>query len=184
MNFKKIFAILLLAATMLLAVSCGDDAETTADTTAETEAPADDSGDAETNEQGSGDTEPDTEPDAVTTDVVFGDPTDEFVLPEQAKSIVGIWKLGGAEGAAAKNVEIWEFKDDGKFNMLYVDSNGKVIGTEITGQYRIKGESITVTIMGAPLTYDTFTFSESKVTLSDHGSETILEAYTGSINRG
>ena len=175
MNFKKIIAITLLAGTCLLAVSCGADAETTAEVNTEEQGTDTDAVDT------AADSTADTE--AATTDIVIGDPTDEFVMPEGAEGIVGIWKLGGAEGAAMKSTEIWEFKADGGFSMFNVDSDGKVSGNEITGQYRIKDNAITVTMMGMPLSY-TYSFSEGKVVLNDHGSDTVLEPYTGSIDRG
>ena len=174
MKFKKLIAIALLASTCLLAVSCGADAETTAEGNTEEQGTDTDAVDTATD---AADTE------AATTDIVIGDPTDEFVMPEGAKGIVGTWKLGGAEGAAAKNTELWVFGADGSYSMIYVDDEGKVVGSEITGAYRINGNGITITMMGMPLSY-TFSIGEGGITLNDHGSDTILEPYTGSIIRG
>lgn len=172
MKFKKLIAIALLASTCLLATACGSDAETESGAEQGTDTDAVDT---------AADSTADTE--AATTDIVIGDPTDEFVMPEGAEGIVGTWKLGGAEGAAAKNTELWVFGADGSYSMIYVDDEGKVVGSEITGAYRINGNGITVTMMGMPLSY-TFSIGEGGITLNDHGSDTILEPYTGSIIRG
>ncbi len=170
---KKIIACALILSSALFAVSCGNKAETT-----DTNAPAGD-GPSVSDVPGTGDAPASSEK-VTGEDVQFGEPTDSFELPKESEGIVGIWKLGGAEGAAVKGLEIWEFKADGTYNMISTDADGIVSGSAIPGQYRIKGDTLTVIMMGNPIKY-TFKLEDGKLLLNDHGSDTILEPYTGKI---
>ena len=162
MKATKLIACALIAATALCAISCGKEAQTT-----------------DSNTQGTPDTSVSTS-EQTAEDVVFGEPTDPFELPAEAEGIVGIWKLGGDDGAALKGMEIWEFKADGTYNMINTDADGIQSGSIIPGQYRIKGSDLTLTLMGNPIKY-TFKLEGNNVILNDHGSDTILEPFTGNI---
>ena len=180
MKFTKLIAIALIAASALCAVSCGKaeittdkEKETNVINTTDTSATSTD-----TTEKAPGSA---SETETQKPDVTFGEPTDSFELPSDAEKIVGVWKLGGADAAALEGLEIWEFNPDGTFNMINTDKNGKISGNKIPGQYRLKDGALTVTMMGMPLTYDSYKFEDDKLKLTDHGSEMILEKYTGAI---
>ncbi len=163
-----VFALLML----LFASSCGKATETETETDTQTEAVTETT-ENETDGQGS---ESESESDFAVTDIVTGAPIEDFELPAEAEGIVGMWRLGGEEGASAENPEIWDFGADGSFRMYNVDQNGKPVTNEITGQYRIKGSKITVTMMGMPLEY-TYSFKDEALILTDHGTDTVLEHY-------
>ena len=169
MKITKLIACALIAATALCAISCGKEAQTTESNSPDTPDTA------ATTAASSGETEaPSLE------DLGLGEPTDSFELPAESEGIVGIWKLGGADGAALVGMEIWEFKADGTFNMICTDVDGIQSGSVIPGQYRIKGNNLNVTLMGATIKY-TFKLEGGNVILNDHDSDTVLEPFTGNI---
>ena len=95
-------------------------------------------------------------------------------------TIVGYWKDPVSTSASLSDV--WAFHADGTYHLYQVASNGDVRNS-IDGTYSISGNSITVVMAGYTLKYDTYTVTEDKMTLTDHGTETELTKYTGQINK-
>ena len=72
------------------------------------------------------------------------------------------------------------FYPDGTYSFYQVDKSGNVKNA-IDGTYTISGESLTIVMAGHSLKYDTYKVTAEEITLTDHGTETVLEKYTGKI---
>ena len=57
------------------------------------------------------------------------------------------------------------------------------IKNAIDGTYSISGVELTVVMAGHSLKYDTYKVADDSLTLTDHGTETVLSKYTGKVNK-
>ena len=104
--------------------------------------------------------------------------TTQDLSQAQDPTIVGYWK--DPISTNANNDDVWCFNADGTYSLYQVDKNGN-IKNAIDGTYTISGDSLTVVMAGHSLKYDTYKVSAEAITLTDHGTETVLEKYTGKI---
>lgn len=95
-------------------------------------------------------------------------------------AIVGYWKDPISTNPSFSDV--WCFNADGTYHLYQVASDGTIKG-DIEGTYAISGDSITVVMAGHSLKYDTYKVTDEAITLTDHGSETVLSKYTGNIKK-
>lgn len=95
-------------------------------------------------------------------------------------SIVGYWKDPVSTNPSF--TDVWCFNADGTYYLYQVAKDGTVKGS-IDGTYTISGESMTVVMAGHSLVYDTYKVSAEAITLTDHGTETVLSKYTGEIKK-
>ena len=104
--------------------------------------------------------------------------TTQDLSQAQDPTIVGYWKDPVSTNPA--NSDVWCFNADGTYSLYQVDKDGNVKNA-IDGTYTISGDSLTVVMAGHSLKYDTYKVSAEAITLTDHGTETVLEKYTGKI---
>ena len=106
--------------------------------------------------------------------------TTQDLSQAQDPTIVGCWK-----DPVSTNVDysdVWSFNADGTYSFYQVDKSGNVKNA-IDGTYTISGESLTIVMAGHSLKYDTYKVTAEAITLTDHGTETVLSKYTGEIKK-
>ena len=95
-------------------------------------------------------------------------------------ALVGYWKDPISTNPALSDV--WSFEADGTYHLYQVAEDGK-IKNAIDGTYSISGVELTVVMAGHSLKYDTYKVADDSLTLTDHGTETVLSKYTGKVNK-
>ena len=95
-------------------------------------------------------------------------------------AIVGNWR--DPISTNANYADVWSFNADGTYHLYQVASDGTVKGS-IDGTYSVSGETLTVVMAGHSLVYDTYKVTSDAITLTDHGTETVLSKYTGEIKK-
>ena len=106
--------------------------------------------------------------------------TTQDLSQAQDPTIVGYWKDPVSTNPA--NSDVWCFNADGTYSLYQVDKDGNVKNA-IDGTYTISGESLVVVMAGHSLKYDTYKVTAEEITLTDHGTETVLSKYTGEIKK-
>lgn len=95
-------------------------------------------------------------------------------------ALVGYWK--DPISTSPNLSDVWCFNADGTYQLCQVAEDGS-IKNSIDGTYSISGEELTVVMAGHSLKYDTYKVGDDALTLTDHGTETVLTKYTGKINK-
>ena len=108
------------------------------------------------------------------------DETTQDLTKAPDPAIVGYWKDPISTNPSFSDV--WCFNADGTYHLYQIASDGTIKG-DIGGSYTISGDSITVVMAGHSLKYDTYKVTDEAITLTDHGSETVLSKYTGEIKK-
>lgn len=94
--------------------------------------------------------------------------------------LVGYWK--DPISTNPKLSDVWAFNADGTYYLYQVAEDG-TIKNSIDGAYSVSGDELTVVMAGHSLKYDTYKVAEDTLTLTDHGTETVLTKYTGKVNK-